>query len=266
MRVGFIGTGNMACALAAAIAGADSSVGICGFDVGPEQLARFTSQIPGAVPASDNVEVVNSSDLTVLAVKPQGVRPVLEEIADTEALIVSILAGMRIAVLEAHLTRARIVRVMPNTPALVGEMAAAYAGGSRADADDLELVGTLLSHAGLAIQLPEELLDAVTGVSGSGPAFVARLIDAFTSAAVAAGIPDTEAVRLVLATFSGTARLLAEKQLTPQELISMVSSPGGTTVAGRAVLESSNLERVIRQTVWTTTARSRELGDEGARK
>lgn len=265
MRVGFVGTGNMAQALAAAIATADTSVAICGFDVRPEQLARFTSQIPGAAAASSNCEVVTDSDLVFLAVKPQGVQPVLEEIPNTEALIVSILAGVRIAVLEASLPRARVVRVMPNTPALVGEMAAAYAAGTRADGDDLELVGTILGHAGVAIRLPEELLDAVTGVSGSGPAFVARLIAAFSNAAVAAGIPRPDAIRLVLATFSGTARLLEEKRLTPEELVSMVSSPNGTTVAGRSVLESSDLEQVIQQTVQTTIARSRELGDGGAR-
>ncbi len=264
MRVGFIGTGNMALALAGAIAASDPDVAVCGFDVRPEQLARFTSQIPGAAAASDNSDVVTDADLVFLAVKPQGVKPVLEEITDTEALIVSILAGVRIAVLEASLPRARIVRVMPNTPALVGEMAAGYAGGTLADADDLELVSTILGHAGLAVRLPEALLDAVTGVSGSGPAFVARLIAAFSNAAVAAGIPRPDAIRLVLATFSGTARLLGEKQLTPEELISMVSSPNGTTVAGRTVLESSDLEKVIQQTVWTTIARSRELGDEGA--
>ncbi len=265
MRIGFIGTGNMASALAASVAGGDPGIGITGFDVSPEQLKRFRTRVPGAAAAADNREVVATSNLVFLAVKPQAVKPVLEEISGTDALIVSILAGVRLAALEAALPRARLVRVMPNAPALVGAMAAAYSGGTRAGDDDLELVGAVLGHAGIAMRLPEELLDAVTGVSGSGPAFVARFIEAFTDAAIAAGIPRPAAVQLVLATFCGTARLLEEKQLAPEELVAMVSSPGGTTVAGRAVLESSDLASVIRQTVSTTIARSRELGDEGAR-
>ena len=260
MRIGFIGAGNMAGALGAAIAASDADVVFAAYDVSPGQLDRFASQVPRSQAAGSNTEVVRSSDVTFLAVKPQGVDSVFPEIRDTDALIASIVAGVRISRMEAALPRARIVRVMPNTPALVGEMAAGYAGGSRAGEADLQLVGALLERAGVAIRLPEELLDAVTGVAGSGPAFVARLIEAFVDAAAREGLPRDVATRLVLATFSGTARLLERKQLTPDELVAMVSSKGGTTVAGRRVLESSDMHATIRQTIATAVARSKELG------
>jgi len=250
----------MASALAGAIAAAESDVAFTAYDVSAEQLERFGSALTHFSPASDNRTVLSTSDLTFLAVKPQVFDRVLPEIADTDALVVSIAAGIRISRLEAALPAARIVRVMPNTPGLVGEMAAGYSSGSRAAAQDLELVGRLLSAAGIAIELPEELLDAVTGVSGSGPAFVARLIEAFTRAGVAEGLSHDVAYRLVLATFSGTARLLDAKGLSPEELVTMVSSPGGTTVAGRRVLESSGVERAIRRSVGAAVERSRELG------
>ncbi|MFW6288374.1 MAG: pyrroline-5-carboxylate reductase [Spirochaetota bacterium] len=260
MRIGFIGAGNMASALAAAIAAAESDVSFTAYDVSGEALERFGSALTRFSPASDNRSVLSSSDLTFLAVKPQVIESVLPEIAETDALVVSIAAGIRVSQLESALPAARVVRVMPNTPALVGEMAAGYSPGSRAGSRDLDLVGRLLSAAGIAIEVPEELLDAVTGVSGSGPAFVARLIEAFTRAGVVEGLSHEVAYRLVLATFSGTARLLEEKGLSPEELVKMVSSPGGTTVAGRRVLESSDLERVIGRSVAAAAERSRELG------
>jgi pyrroline-5-carboxylate reductase len=250
----------MAGALAAAIRRADPAVEFIASDVNGEQLDRFATAAGGCAKAPDNRAVVDAAELTFLSVKPQAMNDVLPALADTPALVVSIAAGVRIGTLEAAMPQARVVRVMPNTPGLVGEMAAGYSGGRRATAADLALVGRLLESAGVAFPMEEELLDAVTGVSGSGPAFVARLVEAFVDAGVAHGLDREIACRLVLATFSGTARLLADRELSPQELVDMVSSKGGTTVAGRGVLEASDYREIIRKTVDAAVARSRELG------
>lgn len=265
----------MAVALAGAIARSERGATFIASDINEEQRTRFASSVEEAMrtgagaggesgervaTTSDNARVAAEADIVFLAVKPQILDTVYPDIADTDGLVVSIAAGVRIASIEKALPRARVVRVMPNTPGLVGEMAAGYAGGSRATEEDTKLVGRLLSAAGTAFCVPEEQLDAVTGVAGSGPAFVARLIEAFTDAGVAHGLEREQAYELVLATFRGTAGLLKQKGMSPQELIDMVSSPNGTTVAGRSVLESSDIQKVIRDTVDTTVSRAKELG------
>lgn len=262
MTIGFIGAGNMATALAAAFASADPALRFVASDIHSEQIARFIAAVGSdrTDPAASNAEVAERADMLFLAVKPQILPSVLPELADVACLVVSIAAGTRIRSIEAVLTKARIVRVMPNTPGLVGEMAAGYAAGSRATPGDMQTMGRMLSSAGVAIEVAEDLLDTVTGISGSGPAFVARFIEAFTAAGVANGLSEDQAYALVRATFSGTARLLSEKSLSPEELVTMVSSPNGTTVAGREVLESSDYADIVHKTVARTIERSRELG------
>jgi pyrroline-5-carboxylate reductase len=250
----------MAQALAEAIAASERTTTIVASDPDKERLARFGASLPQFVAASDNAATAAESDLVFLSVKPQFAHDVFPDLSDTNKLIVSIAAGITIATLQANLPHARIVRVMPNTPCLVGEMAAGYSPGATVTEEDVELVDRLLSTAGVAIQLTEDQLDAVTGLSGSGPAFVARLIEAFIDAGVAAGLEAGAARALALATFSGTANLLSKRCLAPEELITMVSSKGGTTVAGRAVLESSDYRDVISRTVQAAANRSRELG------
>jgi pyrroline-5-carboxylate reductase len=250
----------MATALGRAIVAAAPDTRITAFDTSDSRLREFRGLFTGFVPSASNAEVAATSDVTFIAVKPQVIDDVLAEIAKTTGLIVSIAAGVTIEHVEKLLPSARVVRVMPNTPCLVGAMAAGYAAGSRATERDTDLVGELLSRAGEAIRLDERLLDAVTGLSGSGPAFVARLIEAFSQAGVAAGLDAEVARRLTLATFAGTARLLSETGMDPEALVAMVSSPGGTTIAGREILEASDFRDVIRETVLRSTERSRELG------
>jgi pyrroline-5-carboxylate reductase len=149
---------------------------------------------------------------------------------------------------------------MPNTPCLVGAMAAGYAFGSRIRPEDRELVKQLLGAAGYAAEVEEQLLDGVTGLSGSGPAFVARLIQAFIEAGKHLGLAPEVARNLSLQTFFGTAKLLTDTGMEPQKLVEMVSSPKGTTVAGREVLEASDYAEVIGKTIRAATERSRELG------
>ena len=260
MQIGFCGAGNMALALGRAMARELPDAAITAFDVSRERLDAFASALPRFAAAESNRQVAETSDVVFLAVKPQVIDDVLTEIADSAALIVSIAAGIPLSRLEAAVPQARLVRVMPNTPCLVGAMAAGYALGTRATDDDAKLVESLLSSAGEAILLDERQLDAVTGLSGSGPAFVARLVEAFVAGGVSAGLDHTTALRLTLATFSGTARLLAETGMSPEELVAMVSSPGGTTVAGRTILENSDVTQIIADTVERAAERSRELG------
>ena len=259
-QVGFIGAGNMAFALAGAIA----SKGLAGtfhvFDIAKDRLDLFSRELQGVKVEKSNRDVVAGADVVFLAVKPQVIDSVLSELGGCTGVVVSIAAGVTLRRLESHLPEARVFRVMPNTPCLVGEMAAGFAAGTRVTAADRNVVENLLQAAGIAIEVPEDLLDSVTGLSGSGPAFFARIIEAFIEAGMHNGLAAETARDLVLKTAIGTARLLMERDMTPQQLVDMVSSPGGTTIAGRAVLEQSDLREIILRTVSAAAQRSRELG------
>jgi pyrroline-5-carboxylate reductase len=258
--VGFVGGGNMGLALGQAIARRFPEAHLYVCDVRPERVEAFRARLPGAVPVSRPAEVAARAEVVFLAIKPQDMGGVLAEIADTERLVISIAAGVPLSRLEQAAPRARVVRVMPNTPCLVGAMAAGFASGRSVSAEDRHTVEELLGAAGYAVELEEQLLDAVTGLSGSGPAFVARLIEAFVEAGVQEGIAPEVARKLALQTFEGTARLLAETGMEPEELVRMVSSPKGTTEAGRKVLEASECRRAIIGTIAAAARRSRELG------
>ncbi len=210
----------------------------------------------------NNLNVVNESDIIFLAIKPQVIDTVLEEIKEhiQDQIIVSIAAGIKLSKIEKYLSGKKLVRVMPNTPCLVGEMAGGFAT-KNLNENEKQTIKKILNASGKAFELEEKLLDAVTGLSGSGPAFVARLIDYFQKAGEEVGLTKEIAYELALKTFLGTAKLLKEKQLSPEELITMVSSPNGTTVAGRKVLESSNAKEIIKNTVKTASERSKELGN-----
>ena len=258
--VGFIGGGNMGLALGQAFARRFPEVELLVCDVRPERVAGFKAALPAAHVEDRPAALAARAEVVFLAVKPQDIPGVLESIRSTDRLVVSIAAGVTLARLEAGLPAARVVRVMPNTPCQVGAMAAGYACGSRATAEDRRTVEDLLGAAGYAAELEEALLDAVTGLSGSGPAFVARLIEAFVAAGTSLGLPPEVARELSLQTFAGTSRLLGETGMSPQELVDMVSSPKGTTVAGRQVLEASGCREAIIETIKAAARRSKELG------
>lgn len=259
-RIGFVGGGNMGFALAKTITDRFPGVTIYVCDVCRDRLALFEQELAGVQVGADPGKVAEAAEVIFLAVKPQDIQTVLEAIRDTDRLVISIAAGVAIARIESVLTKARVVRVMPNTPCLVGAMAAGYAFGSRIQPQDRDVVKQLLEAAGYATEVEEELLDAVTGLSGSGPAFVARLIEAFIEAGRGLGLEAEVARDLSLQTFLGTAKLLAETGMEPQTLVDMVSSPKGTTVAGRQVLDTSDYARVIEKTIQAATERSKELG------
>lgn len=230
-------------------------------DINKERLDFVKSELKINT-TKDNKEVIKKSEIVFLAIKPQVMDAVLDEIKNIvkDQLIISIAAGIKLNKLESKLKNKKIVRVMPNTPCLVGEMAAGFAVGKKVNDKYILLVEKILNSAGKAFYLKEDLLDAVTGLSGSGPAFVARLIEAFVEAGQKQGLNKDIATELALQTFKGTAKLLQESGMTPEELVKLVSSPGGTTVAGREILEKSDYKDVIMKTIEKATKRSKELG------
>ncbi len=265
LAIGFLGAGKMATALARGFvrAGLVAEDGITASD--PSEAARgaFAKETGGRT-TGRNSEVVGGAPVLVLAVKPDQVAGVLAEIrgALTEKhLLLSIAAGVPLAKLEAGLAPgARVVRVMPNTPALVGASASAYALGKAATAEDGVLAQRLLSSVGVAFSVKESLLDAVTGLSGSGPAYVYMFIEALSDGGVAAGLPRDVATRLAAQTVLGSAKMVIETGLHPGELKDKVASPGGTTIEGIHALEQGALRATLMNAVRAATEKSRQLG------
>jgi len=262
-KIGFIGVGKMGRALVSSLirSNAAASQNIICSDVSAEQLESVRKEFKVSV-TSDNKDVIRNCGIVILAVKPQNFPQAVADLGchvRADHIIVSIMAGIRINSIKAVLP-GKVVRVMPNTAALVGQMAGGFAVADDLSDDDISRVKQILQCSGLAIEVTEEQLDAVTGLSGSGPAFVAYLIDAFIQAGIGQGLEPQTARQLTLKTFSGTAALLEQWDISPAELIQMVSSPNGTTVAGRQILESSSAAEIIRQTVSRAAARSKELG------
>jgi len=263
-RIGFIGAGKMAAALIGAILRAKlvpKEAIICS-DINQERLREIHKNY-GVQTVTSNLQVLKEANIVFLAFKPQNFPAAVENLKTVireDQIVVSILAGVRTKALSTYLP-ARVVRVMPNTACLVGEMAAAVATSENVSRQDLQQVIQLLACAGTVVEVTEEQLDAVTGLSGSGPAFVAYLIESFIVAGVAAGLTEKVSRRLTLKTFAGTAKLLEAWQMEPQELIDMVSSPNGTTVAGREILENSDVATICQKTILRARQRSIELGN-----
>ncbi len=224
---------------------------------------RFSKEV-GARATASNLDVVKSAEALILAVKPDHVSEVLAEIKPqfTERhLLISIAAGIPIARIEAGVgAGARIVRVMPNTPALVGASASAYALGKSARPEDAALVQKLLSSVGLAFEVKEYLLDAVTGLSGSGPAYAFLLIEALSDGGVAAGLPRDIASQLAAQTLLGSAKMVLDTGLHTAALKDMVTSPGGTTAEGLHELEKAGVRGALISAVRAATEKSRKLG------
>jgi pyrroline-5-carboxylate reductase len=261
--VGFIGAGQMARALAKGFlrSGLLAPERVIAFDPQPPALAQFCAECPGARSAASNAAVAEQADVVLLAVKPQNIKAVIDELAGRVAgkLIVSILAGITVSRL-ADLGASRIVRVMPNTPCLVGQGASAYCLSAGATAADGELVGKLLSAVGIAFAVDERHLDAVTGLSGSGPAFVYVVIEALSDGGVRMGLPRDVATALAAQTVRGAAEMVLTQKEHPAVLKDRVASPGGTTIAGLAALEARGLRGALIAAVEDATRRSAELG------
>lgn len=265
--IGFIGAGQMARALARGFVGAGlvTAGKIAYFDPVEQAGREFGLAVSGAAAKRSNREVAEAADVVFLAVKPQSMAAVFAELAGAlspQKLIVSIAAGITVSRLIEGLKTQRVVRVMPNTPALVGQGASGYALGAGATAADGELVKQLQSAVGRAFQVDEKLLDAVTGLSGSGPAFVYVMIEALSDAGVKMGLPRDIATALAAQTVRGSAEMVLTTGEHPAALKDKVASPGGTTIAGLAALESHGLRAALIAAVEAATRRSQELGQQ----
>jgi pyrroline-5-carboxylate reductase len=218
----------------------------------------------GVLVTEDNKKAVKSADVVILAVKPQDMASVLKELKpaiDNKKVVISIAAGIPTGFIEGHLREGvRVVRVMPNTPALVGEGAAALTRGKNASEEDLTLANLIFGSLGITVVVKEELMDAVTGLSGSGPAYGFVIIEALTDAGVRMGLNRDVALKLSAQTMLGAARLCLQGDRHPAELKDMVTSPGGTTVAGLKALEEGKIRATLMAAVEAATLRSKELG------
>lgn len=264
-RVGFVGSGQMARALAKGFVDAGLVVAeqLIAADALPQALQSFVAALPGSRTTDDNRLAAAESDILFLATKPQHMPTALAQI-DTAAsgcLIISIAAGVPLATICRGLGTERVVRVMPNTPCLIGKGASAFACASGVGGDDIELVTALLSSVGLVLELPESLLDAVTGLSGSGPAFVYEFIGALSDAGVREGLPRDVALRLSAQTVFGAAEMVLQSGEHPAILKDRVTSPGGTTIAGLAALAERGFTGTVMAAVRAATERSKALSD-----
>lgn len=260
-----IGGGQMALALAEGFCRANlvAADRITVFDPSEAARARLAARVPGVHFAPSSAEAVRNAGLVFLAVKPQQAAVACREFAPAiprEAVLVSIVAGVPLATLTHLAGMARIIRVMPNTPCLVGRGVSVVCRTPEVPAPAAERVRTLLASVGHVHEVDESLLDAVTGLSGSGPGFVALLVEALSDGGVKAGLPRPLALALAVETFAGTAALLEQTGEHPAQIKDRVSSPGGTTIAGLAVLEQRGVRSALIDAVAAAAARAKELG------
>jgi len=264
-NLGFIGAGNIGEALLSGLlrAKVKEADQIWVSDIRADRLLYIKEKY-GVHTSLDNREVTEISGTLVLAVKPQIMERVVEGIADRvdgEKLLISVAAGFTLERLENALGKpARLVRTMPNVPVLVDSGATAVAAGKNVREGDLEFACQIFDSVGLSVPLDENLMDAVTGLSGSGPAYVFMMIEALADAGVKVGLPRYISQKLAAQTVLGSARLLMESGEHPGVLKDMVTSPGGTAIAGLHTLESGGLRTTLINAVETATIRSRQLG------
>lgn len=264
-KIGIVGAGKIGSAIARGVirAGLVTRDQVMASDVS-EALRQAIGAELGIKVSADNQVLCDFADIVILAVKPQIVDPVAREITHKlgqAKLLVSVAAGVPLSRIEANLQpSARVVRVMPNIPCVVGAGASAYAGGTHATATDLEKVGAILNSFGIGLAVEEKYLDAVTGLSGSGPAYVFVFIEALADGGVQAGLSREVALKLALQTVYGAARMGIESNKHLGELRDEVTSPGGTTIAGLYALERKGFRGAVMDAVVDATRRSQELG------
>ncbi|MFC5456180.1 pyrroline-5-carboxylate reductase [Prosthecobacter fluviatilis] len=265
MKLGLIGCGKMGGAL---LRGVEQALGKSGLhvalsDVMPEAVSALRKCLTCKTITGTPAEVAAASDVIILAVKPGDMQGLCESLAQVKGsrLYLSIAAGVSLSHLEAWLgEKQRVIRSMPNTPALVGIGAAAYARGSKATAKDAALAEKILGAVGTADEVAEKLLDAVTGLSGSGPAYVYTVIEALADGGVLMGLPRAAALRLAAQTVAGAAEMVLTTGKHPAALRDEVTSPGGTTIAGLEKLEQHGLRHAMIQAVRAATEKSKALG------
>jgi pyrroline-5-carboxylate reductase len=264
-KIGVIGAGKIGSAIARGVirAGLAAKEDVMASDVS-EALRQAAAEELGIKTTVNNGEVCDFAGIIILAVKPQIVELVAREIAKklgTAKLLVSVAAGVPLSRIEAGLAPgARVVRVMPNIPCVVGAGAAGYAGGAHATAADLENVGAILNSFGVGMAVEEKYLDAVTGLSGSGPAYVFLFMEALADGGVQMGLARDVAQKLAMQTVYGAAKMALESNKHLGELKDEVTSPGGTTIAGLYAMEQKGFHGTVMDAVVSATKRSQELG------
>jgi len=266
-----IGGGQMALALTEGFcrAGLLQPSEIIVYDPHPAARERLAGRVPGICFASGGAEAVQAAKLVFLAVKPQQAQVACAEIADAlaaESVVVSIVVGLSTVTLAGFLGTPKIVRVMPNTPSLVGRGVSVVCRTHQISSSEALRVMTLLGAVGHVHETNESLMDAVTGLSGSGPGFLAMVVEALVEGGVQAGLPAPLALSLAIQTLAGTAALLEQTGEQPAQVRERVSSPGGTTLAGLAVLEQHGVRAAISAAVVAAATRAKELGQQSARQ
>lgn len=268
MKLGVAGCGKMGTAWVQGVlrSGAVDSADVIGVDPSDDARRHFANATQAAVSA--DIADLAHCDVILLCTKPGDIPSAMRGISSASigkpVLVISIAAGIQVSTLESHSgPHVRVIRAMPNTPAWVGKGASAYCRGSRAGAEDAATAGHLLTAVGLAIEVPERMMDAVTGLSGSGPAYIYLIIDALADGGVLAGLPRADALRLAAQTVAGAAAMVMETGLHPAVLKDMVTSPGGTTIAGLEALESHGVRSAMIDAVTAATRRSGELAMPG---
>ena len=266
-KICFVGSGNMGEALISGLVGSGTARAgdvIC-TDIREEKLERIAADY-GVRTSTDNRSAVEESEIIIYSIKPQIMAAVLKETApvlDMSKLIISIAAGVPLAAIESCLDRElRLIRVMPNIAASVKESASAVAAGKNAQKEDVALAMAIFDSVGKSIFLRENyLMDAVTGLSGSGPAYIFLMVDALADAGVKVGLSRQESLLLATQTVLGAAKMLLETQEHPSQLKDRVTSPGGTAIAGIHTLEMGGLRTTLINAVEAATRRSKELGE-----
>lgn len=264
--IAFLGAGNMGAAIIQGLMRAGTPATKITATVRRDERAQELGKLlPGVRVLKDNVQAAKEAQVVVLCVKPQAMGKLLAQVGpvlDGSKLIISIAAGVPLAALEKQVgSKARIIRTMPNTPALVGRGATAISPGEHATEDDLALATAMFEAVGLTTVTDEPLLDAVTGLSGSGPAYVFLVIEALSDAGVKVGLSRHVALRLAAQTVLGSAQLLLETGAHPGHLKDQVTSPGGTAIAGLHTLEAGGLRTTLIDAVEAATRRAKQLGD-----
>jgi pyrroline-5-carboxylate reductase len=264
-KIGFIGAGKMGSALMQGIikAGIVKPENLGASDVYEPFLNELKARL-GINVSTDNAVIAQASDILILAVKPQTLGSVLDTLKayiTSDKLIISIAAGVPLVTYEnALLEGTRVVRVMPNIAATVSEAASGIAPGKHATPEDVKTALEIFSAVGTAVQVPESLMDAVTGLSGSGPAFIFPVIEAMADGAVLEGMDRKSAITLAAQTVLGAAKMVLETGMHPGELKDMVTSPAGTTIQGVHALEEAGVRAAFMNAVIRATERSKELG------
>ena len=263
-KIAVIGGGKMGAIIAQGLISREiiSAKDITVTDIDAERR-KILSSTMGLQVSDKNRETVKSADIILLAVKPQNMAQTLKEIApavNKSKTVISIAAGITASFIESNLAKGiRVIRVMPNTPALVSAGATAVAKGANATDEDIKLSRTIFDAVGITVEVDEKLMDAVTGLSGSGPAYFFVIIEALSDAGVLMGLPRNLALQLAAQTMLGAATLCLQEGNHPAQLKDMVTSPGGTTAAGLQALEEGKIRATLIAAVEAATKRSQEL-------